>query len=116
MQRQKPKATLNSALKKSRPSHSLEEILQLLHEYLPELRKEYGVGNLWLFGSYVRGEQHKRSDLDVLVEFDEVPTLPKFISLERKLREITDIKVELVSLRALRGEIGERILNEKIPV
>ncbi len=65
-------------------------------------------------GSYVRGEQHKRSDLDVLVEFDEVPTLPKFISLERKLREIIGIKVDLVSIRAIKGEISERILREKI--
>ena len=70
--------------------------------------------NLWLFGSYVRGEQHKRSDLDVLVEFDEAPTLPKFVSLERKLREITGIKVDLVSIRALKGEIGECILHEKV--
>ncbi len=78
------------------------------------MRKEYGDRNLWLFGSYVRGEKHKRSDLDVLVDFDKVPTLPKIISLERKLREITGIKVDLVSIRALKGEIGERILREKV--
>ncbi len=54
--------------------------------------------------------------LDVLVEFDEIPTLPRFISLERKLREITGIKVDLVSIRALKGEIGERIQIQKIPV
>jgi predicted nucleotidyltransferase len=114
MQRQKPKTTSKSASLKSRPQPSLEEIRQLLHEYLPELHKDYGVGSLWLFGSYVRGEQHKRSDLDVLVEFDEVPTLPKFISIERKLHEITGIKVDLVSIRALKGEIGDRILREKV--
>ncbi len=114
MQRQKPKTALDSALKKPRPQPSLDEIRQLLHEHLPELRKEYSISNLWLFGSFVRGEQHKRSDLDVLVEFDEVPTLPRFISLERKLREITGIKVDLVSIRALKGEIGERILREKV--
>jgi predicted nucleotidyltransferase len=114
MQREKPKTALKSASSKSMAGPSLEEIRRLLHEQLPELRKEYGVGNLWLFGSYVRGEQHKRSDLDVLVEFDEVPALPKFISLERKLREITGIKVDLVSIRALKGEIGARILREKV--
>lgn len=114
MQRQKPKTALDSAFKKPRSQPSLEEIRQLLQECLPQLHKEYGVGNLWLFGSYVRGDQHKRSDLDVLVEFDEVPTLPRFISLERKLCEITGIKVDLVSIRALKGEIGERILREKV--
>jgi predicted nucleotidyltransferase len=50
------------------------------------------------------------------VEFEDAPTLPRFISLELRLREITGIKVDLVSIRALRGEIGERILQEKIAV
>ncbi|MFZ2470889.1 MAG: nucleotidyltransferase family protein [Methanothrix sp.] len=99
---------------KSVPKPALADIKQLLRDNLADLRREYRVGSLWLFGSYVRGEQHKRSDLDILVEFEEVPTLPKFISLERKLREITGIKVDLVSIRALKGEIGERILREKV--
>jgi predicted nucleotidyltransferase len=97
-----------------KPKPALEDLKQLLRNNLADLRKEYRVGTLWLFGSYVRGEQHKCSDLDILVEFEEVPTLPKFISLERKLREITGIKVDLVSIRALKGEIGERILREKV--
>ena len=63
----------------------LEDFKQLLRDNLEDLRREYRVASLWLFGSYVRGEQHKRSDLDILVEFEDVPTLPKFISLERKL-------------------------------
>jgi len=116
MQRQKPKGALGSGRKNSRSQPSLEEIRRSLQDRLPSLRKEYGVSNLWLFGSYVRGEQHKHSDLDVLVEFDEVPNLPKFISLERKLREITGIKVDLVSLNSLKGEAGERISQEKMQV
>ncbi|MBN1236470.1 MAG: nucleotidyltransferase family protein [Methanotrichaceae archaeon] len=99
---------------KYKPKPALEDLKQLLRNNLADLRKEYRVSTLWLFGSYVRGEQHKHSDLDILVEFEEVPTLPKFISLERKLREITGIKVDLVSIRALKGEIGERILREKV--
>ena len=86
----------------------------MLREHLPQLHEEYGVGALWLFGSYVRGDRHKRSDLDVLVLFEEVPTLPRFISLEHKLGEITGTKVDLVSIRSLKGEMGERILREKV--
>jgi predicted nucleotidyltransferase len=86
----------------------------VLHAHLPQRHEEYGVANLWLFGSYVRGDRHKRSDLDVLVEFEEVPTLPKFISLERKLCEITGIKVDLVSIHSLKGEISKRIQREKV--
>ena len=99
---------------KSKPKPTLEDLKILIRDNLADLRREYHIGSLWLFGSYVRGEQHKTSDLDILVEFEQVPTLPKFISLERKLREITGIKVDLVSIRSLKGEIGERILREKV--
>ena len=112
MQRKKPMTVTKSS--KSRPKPALDEIKQMLRNHLPQLREEYSIRDLWLFGSYVRGEQHKSSDLDVLVEFEDVPNLPKFISLERRLREITGIKVDLVSIRALKGEIGERILHEKV--
>lgn len=95
---------------------TLDQIIQSLRENLPNLRQEYSVRYVWLFGSFVRGEQHTRSDLDVLVEFEESPTLPRFISLERRLREITGIKVDLVSIRSLKGRIGERILQEKVAV
>ena len=93
---------------------SLEDFKQLLRDNLDDLRREYRIASLWLFGSYVRGEQHKRSDLDILVKFEDVPTLPKFISLERRLCEVTGIRVDLVSVRALKGEIGERILQERV--
>jgi uncharacterized protein len=102
--------------KTAAPHPSLNLILQNLRENLPNLRQEYRIRHVWLFGSFVRGEQQKRSDLDVLVEFEDAPTLPRFISLERRLHEITGIKVDLVSIRALRGEIGERILQEKVAV
>lgn len=60
------------------------------------------------------GRPAQTSDPDVLVEFDEAPALPKFISLEHKLREITGIKVDLVSVRSLKGEAGKRILQDKV--
>ena len=108
------KTQLEDKITTSHPT--LDQIIQNLRVNLPNLRREYSIRTVWLFGSFVRGEQHKRSDLDVLVEFEDAPTLPRFISLERRLREITGIKVDLVSIRALRGEIGERILQEKVAV
>ncbi len=116
MQREKHKAPQKSTSTKSRAEPSLEKIKQMLREQLPQLRKEYGIGTLWLFGSYVHGEQHKRSDLDILVEFNEVPNLPEFIALEMLLSNITGIKVDLVSIRSLKGDIGKRILSEKVQV
>jgi predicted nucleotidyltransferase len=108
----------NLALKsnKKRRSFQLPKAFQLLHKHLPELHEHYGVRGLWLFGSYLRGEQRKRSDLDVLVEFDRVPSLFEFIRLERYLSELLTMKVDLVMKSSLKPAIGRHILEEARPV
>ena len=94
-------------------SKTLSELIALLRQHLPELRERFGVRELWLFGSYVRGEQRKRSDLDVLVEFEERPlTLLQFIALENYLSDLLEIKVDLVEKGALKPGIGRRVLEE----
>lgn len=70
--------------------------------------------DLGIFGSYVRGNQKKRSDLDLLVEFEEVPSLFKFIELEDYLNEILGVKVDLVRKKALREELKDSILKETV--
>jgi predicted nucleotidyltransferase len=95
---------------------TLDEVLRTLRAHLPELREQYGVRTLGVFGSYVRGEQKPRSDLDLLVEFDQAPTLPEFIDLEYYLRGLLGVRVDLVTRRVLKGEIGRRILREVLPV
>ncbi len=100
---------------KKRPSLRLPKAFQILQEHLPELRERYGVQGLWLFGSYLRGER-KRSDLDVLVEFDRVPSLFQFIRLERYLSELLAMKVDLVMKSSLKRAIGRHILQEAQPV
>lgn len=103
----------NSAVKKtSRGRPRLEDIRSMLRDKLPELEARYGVRSLGLFGSYARGEAKSRSDLDVLVEFARTPTLFEFTELEEYLTTLLDVKVELVSRKALRGARGERILEE----
>jgi predicted nucleotidyltransferase len=92
------------------------KVFQTLQVHLPELRERFGVRGLLLFGSYLRGEQRKGSDLDVLVEFDRVPSLFEFIQLERYLSELLKIKVDLVMKSALKPAIGRHILEEAQPV
>lgn len=95
----------------------LDHIIQTLNAILPELRDRYGVLSLGVFGSYVRGEQTADSDLDLLVEFDHRPlTLLQFIALEYELSDELHIKVDLVEKSALKPKIGERILQEVLPI
>jgi predicted nucleotidyltransferase len=97
---------------KKSPAFQREKVFQTLQAHLPELRERYGVHTLSLFGSYLRREQRKGSDLDVLVEFDRVPSLFEFIRLERHLSELLKIKVDLVMKSALKPAIGRHILEE----
>jgi uncharacterized protein len=101
--------------RRQRPT--LDDMLCTLCVHLPELRERYGVRALGVFGSYVRGEQRPRSDLDLLVEFDERPlTLIQVITLEQHLSDLLGVKVDLVEKKTLKPAIGRHILQEVVPV
>lgn len=87
-----------------------------LHSMLPELRQRFGVASLAVFGSFVRDEQTSTSDLDVLVEFDRPISLYRQVELEDLLGERLGVKVDLVPRRALRRRLGERVLQEAMPM
>ena len=96
----------------------LEEIRNTLTMQKRELRQKYRVKEIGIFGSYVRGEQKKRSDVDLLVEFEEPSnlTLLDFVRLENILSEILGVKVDLVEKSALKPRIGKRILEEVVNI
>ena len=87
-----------------------------LREHLPALRDRYAIGTLSFFGSYVRGEQHADSDLDVLVEFTRTPSLFDYIGLEDELASLLGVKVDLVMRSALREPVKRYIIDEAVPV
>ena len=88
-----------------------------LRQYLPALRDQYGVRCMEVFGSYVRAEQRRGSDLDLLVEFDDGPlTLLQFIALEHYLSDLLKVKVDMVERNTLKPTIGRYILDEVVPV
>ncbi|MFZ3169629.1 MAG: nucleotidyltransferase family protein [Candidatus Methanoperedens sp.] len=94
----------------------VEKIMKKLNENMPTLREKYKVKTLGIFGSYIRGEQKKSSDLDILVEFSKTIDLFKYIELENYLSEKLGVKVDLVMKDTLKPRIKDRILNEAIPV
>jgi predicted nucleotidyltransferase len=107
---------MEKANRKRRNSMTLRRSLNILKKQMPELTERYNVKSLGIFGSYIRNEQSHRSDIDILVEFDRAPDLFKFMDLEEHLAKQLGVKVDLVPRRALKGEIGERILSEVVTV
>jgi uncharacterized protein len=101
---------------KTKDNKSLDEIIRVLREELPRLRKSHGVRSLGVFGSYLRGEQKKRSDLDVLIEFRQTPGLIGFIGLRNELSDRLGVKVDLVMKDALKPSVRDRVLSEVVPI
>jgi predicted nucleotidyltransferase len=95
---------------------SLEEIKQILQKQKPAIRKRYNVKKIDIFGSYVRGEQKKKSDVDILVEFEKPISLLKLVNLENFLADIIGIKVDVVPKEDIRRELKEKIIKEVIYV
>jgi uncharacterized protein len=95
---------------------TLEEIKQALERHKETLEEKFKVKEIGIFGSLVRGEQEENSDLDILVDFSEPVGFFNFLELEEYLEDITGMKVDLVSKKALKPRIGRHILREMIPV
>jgi hypothetical protein len=94
----------------------LSDIIAKLRANLPKITLRFQVKSLPLFGSYVRGRQRKKSDLDILVEFSEPPSFFEFLALERYLSDLLGVKVDLVMKAALKPAIGKHVLAEAIAV
>ena len=94
----------------------IDVIIEKLRKNKPVIEKKYGVKNLEVFGSYIRGEQKKGSDLDILVEFHRTIDLFKYIELENFLSKKLGVKVDLVMKDTLKPRIKDSILKEAVPV
>jgi hypothetical protein len=97
---------------------TLEEIKSILQSQKPYLAEKYGVTEIGVFGSYVRGEQRPDSDIDILIELTDPPriSLMGLVNLQDYLSDILGLKVDVAIKKNLRKRIGRRILQEMIPV
>ena len=93
-----------------------DDLRALLQVALPGLRRQWPIASLAIFGSVARNEATAESDLDVLVEFDGPVSLSEFLALEAELARLSRRHVDLVTRRALKPFIGQRVLSEAVPV
>jgi len=94
----------------------IEELKNQIEALKPTLKERFKVQTIGIFGSYVRGEQKRKSDLDVLVDFSETPSLFEFIDLEDFLSQKLGVKVDLVMRDSLKPRIKDSILSEAVYV
>ncbi len=91
---------------------TVNDIQKIIKKNKQALKKQYGLKEVGIFGSYVKGEQDENSDVDLLVEVERPMGLVKFMRLENHLSQILGIKADLVMEKALKPNIGKRILHE----
>ena len=92
----------------------LKRIKHIIKQNKKELEKRFKVKEIGIFGSYVRGDEQIKSDVDILVEFKEPVGLFEFMDLEEYLEKLFEKKVDLVSKKALKQRIGKYILREVV--
>ena len=92
----------------------INQIQEIIKQHKGELEEKFKVKDIGIFGSFVRGEEKRGSDVDILVEFKEPVGLFEFLDLEECLEKMLGMKVDLVSKKALKPIIGEYILKEVV--
>ena len=93
-----------------------DDVLRLLREHRDQLREQFGVKSLALFGSVARDQAAEASDVDLLVEFDRPTGYFGLVRLELFLHEILGAEVDLGTPGSLRPEMRERVAREAVHV
>ena len=93
----------------------MEAIKEIKDAMIPVLKK-YGVRRASLFGSIVRGEMGKNSDIDVLVEFEGRKSLLDLAGLKIELEEKLKREVDVLTYKSIHPLLRERILKEKVDI
>ncbi len=90
---------------------SKKDIEKILRRNKATLKK-YKVNKVGIFGSFARGKTKKKSDVDLLVEFEDVIDLFDFVHLTDELQRILKVKVDLSTPDAIKPYVKPRILRE----
>ncbi len=75
---------------------------------------KFGIKNIGLFGSYARGEQSNKRDIDILIDFEpEKENYDNYMAVYDLFEKLfKNERVEIVTKNGLSPYIGPRILNE----
>ena len=94
----------------------LNEIKEIIKQHRNILADRYGVAVVGIFGSYVRGEQEQKSDIDLLADILRPISLLEMVGAEIYLSEVLKMKVDLVPKRSVREELRNNILEEAVSI
>lgn len=83
-----------------------------LFKKIISLIKKHGAKKIAVFGSYARGEEKPKSDIDILVEFSERKSLLDIVGIEQELSDTLGIKVDLLTEKSISPYLIDRIKRD----
>ena len=93
---------------------SLDDIKGVIEQHRAELKSQFHVEKIGVFGSYARGDQKKRSDVDFLISFDKAIDYLELAGLKIYLEETIGLKSDVIPSHNLRPEFRENVYKEVI--
>ena len=87
--------------------------IEILRNHEQEIKRRFAVRRIGLFGSFVRGEETKESDIDILVEFED-PTFRNFMNLAFYLEDIFSRRVDLLTPEGISHRISPYVEKEVV--
>lgn len=100
---------------------SNEELYKMIKKRIKDIRKvlkNHNITYAAIFGSYVKGKQKKRSDIDIVFDYKKNSHFSLFTmsSVKFELQDILGKKVDLVPINGLKSEIKEEVINTMVPI
>lgn len=96
---------------------NITEIIQRIKNHEKEIKYNFKVKEIGIFGSYVRGEQTLQSDIDILVDIEiEGKTFDNYMNLKYYLENLLALKVDLIMKGAIKKRLRPSILEEVVYV
>ncbi len=94
----------------------LDKRLKEKREQILAIAAKRGAYNVRVFGSVARGDMHKKSDIDLLIDLEKGRTLLDVGGLLMDLRKLLGCKVDVVTTKGLQDAFREEVLKEAIPL
>ena len=86
--------------------------IKQIKERIKPIMEKHGIKNVYLFGSYARGEAHRNSDVDIYCDRGDVDTLFKAVAFDYELEEALGKKVDVVTIGSQMHDYFKQQLEE----